>query len=148
MRRGPAARSAARGQRGSATVELTLLVPALLLVLGLLIAGGRVWFARTAVVEAAQSSARAASLARSAAQGQVAGRDAGRQSLVTAGLVCAPSTVAVSTAAFSVPVGTPATVTAQVDCRVVLADLLLPVTPGSIQLVGEGSAALDTYRSR
>ena len=33
---------------------------------GLLVAGGRLWFARATVVEAAQSSARAASLARSA----------------------------------------------------------------------------------
>ena len=34
-----------RDQRGAAAVELTLLVPALLLTLGLLVAGGRLWFA-------------------------------------------------------------------------------------------------------
>ena len=56
----------ARNQRGAATVELTLLVPALLLVVGLLVAGGRLWFARTTVNEAAQTAARAASLSRSA----------------------------------------------------------------------------------
>ena len=53
-----------RDQRGAAAVELTLLVPALLLTLGLLVAGGRPWFARTTVNEAAQTAARAASLAR------------------------------------------------------------------------------------
>ncbi len=140
--------ASSRDDRGSATVELTLLIPALLLVLGLLVAGGRVWFARTAVVEAAQSAARAASLARSAEQGRADGVDAGEQSLTTARLVCASSTVSVDAAAFAVPVGTPATITATVDCRVSLADLLLPVVPGSLQLTGEGSASLDTYRSR
>ena len=64
-------------QRGAAAVELTLLVPALLLVLGLLVAGGRLWFARTTVNEAAQSAARAASLARSAGAATTASRDAG-----------------------------------------------------------------------
>ncbi len=135
-------------QRGSATVELTLLIPVLLLMLGLLVAGGRVWFARTAIVEAAQSSARAASLSRSAEQARADGQDAGRQSLATAQLVCATSTVSLNTAAFAVAVGNPATITATVGCRVSLADLLLPVVPGSIQLTGQGSAALDTYRSR
>lgn len=137
-----------RDERGSVTVELTLLIPVLLLFLGLLVAGGRVWLARTAVVEAAQTSARAASLSRSASQAGADGRDAGRQSLATAGLVCASSLVTVNTAAFSVPVGIPATVTSSVKCQVKLSDLLLPVVPGSIPLSGAGSAALDTYRSR
>lgn len=137
-----------RDQRGSATVELTLLIPALLLVLGLLVSGGRVWFARTAVVDAAQSAARSASLSRSAEQARSNGQESGRQSLATAGLVCAASTVSVDTTAFAAAVGTPATVRSEVGCRVDLADLLLPVLPGSLQLMGEGSSALDTYRSR
>lgn len=140
--------SRARDERGAATVELTLLIPALLLVLGLLVAGGRVWFARTAVIEAAQTSARAASLARSADEARMDGRDAGRESLTTARLVCAATSVDVNVSAFSVPVGTPATVTSTIGCRVSLSDLLLPVVPGSLQLTGHGSAALDTYRSR
>ena len=92
-------------QRGAAAVELTLLVPALLLILGLLVAGGRLWFARTTVNEAAQSAARAASLARSAAAATAAGRDAGLQSLATAGLRCMSTSVSISTAAFAVPAG-------------------------------------------
>jgi Flp pilus assembly protein TadG len=133
---------------GAVAVELALLVPALLLVLGLLMAGGRLWFARTTVVEAAQTAARAGSLARSSAEAGSAGRTAGRQSLATAGLGCAFTSVSVSTAAFSVPVGAPATVTSDIVCRVSFSDLLLPFIPGSIQLTGRGSAALDTYRSR
>lgn len=137
-----------RAERGSVTVELTLLVPALLIMLGLLMAGGRLWFARSAVVDAAQTAARAASLARTPGEAGVVGRSAGLRSMSTAGLRCSSSSVSVSTAGFQVPVGTPATVTSTVGCRVAFSDLYLPVVPGSIQLTGEGAAALDTYRSR
>ena len=135
-------------QRGAATVELTLLVPALLLVVGLLVAGGRLWFARTTVNEAAQTAARAATLARSADTAVSAARDAGSQSLATAGLQCRSTSVSINSAAFSVPAGTPSTVTSTVMCRVDFSDIFLPGWPGSVQLIGHGSAALDTYRSR
>jgi len=139
---------ASKDQRGAAAVELTLLVPALLLVLGLLAAGGRLWFARTTVNEAAQSAARAASLGRSAVAATTAGRDAGSQSLATAGLRCKSISVSISPAAFAVPVGTPSTVRSTILCMVDFSDVFLPGWPGSIQLTGRGSAALDTYRSR
>ncbi|MGI3786053.1 MAG: TadE/TadG family type IV pilus assembly protein [Janthinobacterium lividum] len=137
-----------RGEAGSVAVEIALLAPALVLVLGLLVAGGRLWFARTTVVEAALTSARAASLARSPGEATAAGADAGRESMTTAGLRCATSSVQVSSAAFSVPVGTPATVTSDVTCSVPFGDVFLPGVPGSIELTGRGSAALDTYRAR
>lgn len=135
-------------ERGSVAVEVALLAPALVLVLGLLVAGGRLWFARTTVVEAAQASARAASLTRSAGEAVAVGTDAGRQSMTTAGLRCSGSSVAVSTAAFAVAVGTPATVTSDITCDVAFSDLVLPGMPGSIHLAGRGAAALDTYRAR
>jgi Flp pilus assembly protein TadG len=141
-------RNAPKNQRGAAAVELTLLVPALLLVLGLLVSGGRLWFARTTVNEAAQAAARAASLARSASTATTAGRDAGSQSLTTAGLRCRSTSVSISTAAFAVPVGTPSTVTSTILCIVDFSDVFLPGWPGSVELTGRGSAALDTYRSR
>jgi len=135
-------------ERGAVAAELAMAVPALLLVLSLLVAGGRLWFARTTVVEAADTAARAASLARSGGEAAAAGRDAGEQSLTTAGLRCASRSVSVNTAAFSVPVGTPATINATVSCTVFLSDLLLPVIPGSIGLTANGASALDTYRAR
>ena len=91
-------------------MEITLLVPALVIFLGLLIAGGRLWFARTAVIEAAHASARAASLARTATQANTEGQSAAAASLATVGLVCVDRSIAIGTGAFSVPVGTPATV--------------------------------------
>jgi Flp pilus assembly protein TadG len=134
--------------RGAAAVELTLMVPALVLVLGLLVAGGRLWFARTAVVEAAQTAARAASLARTAGQAYHDGQGAAAASLATAGLVCGNRTVIIGTGAFGVPAGTPATVTSVVECSVPFGDILLPGMPGSIRLSSRGAAALDTYRGR
>jgi Flp pilus assembly protein TadG len=141
-------RHAPKNERGAAAVELTLLVPALLLVLGLLVVGGRLWFARTTVNEAAQTAARAASLARSAGAAASAGREAGAQSLTTAGLHCRSTSVVINSTAFGVPVGTPATVTSTVGCSVNFSDVFLPGWPGSMELTGRGSAALDTYRAR
>jgi Flp pilus assembly protein TadG len=141
-------RKTAEDHRGAAAVELTLLAPALLLVLGLLVAGGRLWFARTTVNEAAQTAARAASLARSSTAAIATGREAGSQSLATAGLRCRSTSVSISTTAFAVPVGTPSAVTSRILCDVDFSDVFLPGWPGSLQLTGHGSAALDTYRSR
>lgn len=141
-------RANARNQRGSATVEMTMLIPALLITLGLLVVGGRLWFARTTVNEAANASARAASLARSAGEASAAGRNAASQSLSTNGLRCTSTTVHVNTAGFGVPVGTPATITTDISCRLAYADLFLPGTPGDVDLTARGASALDTYRSR
>jgi Flp pilus assembly protein TadG len=137
-----------RDERGAASLELVVVVPALALLLGMMIAGGRLWFARTTVTEAAQTAARAGSLARSAAQAAVEARSAGQQSLSTGGLRCAERSVAVNTAGFNTPVGTPATLRSHITCRVLLADLVLPGTPGSVLITSDGSAALDTYRAR
>ena len=129
-------RNAPHDQRGAAAVELALLVPALLLVLGLLVSGGRLWFARTTVNEAAQTAARAASLARSATAATAAGRDAASQSLATAGLRCRSTSVSISTAAFAVPVGTPSTVTSTILCLVDFSDVFLPGWPGVFNPAG------------
>ena len=42
-----------RNERGAVTVELVVIVPALIIMLGLLIAGGRIWFAKSTVAQAA-----------------------------------------------------------------------------------------------
>lgn len=137
-----------KNERGAGSVELVILVPALVIMLGLLIAGGRLWFARASVVEAAESAARAASLARSAGDASGAGHRAGQRILATDGLSCAGDSVTVDASAFGVPVGTPATVHATVTCRVPFADLTIPGMPGSITVRASGAAALDTYRAR
>ena len=144
----PTRRGTRRTDRGSASVELVVLVPALVLVLGLLVAGGRLWFARATVVEASESAARAASLARSAGEARDAGQRAGQRFLDTEGLRCAGVSVVLDVGAFGVPAGTPATVRSTVTCRVPFADLAIPGMPGSITVRSAGGAALDTYRAR
>lgn len=138
----------ARTERGSSAVELAILVPALVLMLGMMIGGGRLWFARTTVNEAAQSAARGASLARTAGEATNDGDAAGRSSLSTGGLHCSDTSVSVDVGAFMVPVGTPATIRSRVTCSVPFGDVFLPGMPGSIELTGTGTSALDTYRSR
>lgn len=144
----PRAVRAGRSERGAASVELVILVPALVIMLGLLVAGGRLWFARATVVEASESAARAASLARSVGDARHAGNRAAERTLATDGLSCGADSVSVDVSAFGVPVGAPATVTATVTCRVPFADLSVPGMPGSITVRGAGAAALDTYRAR
>jgi Flp pilus assembly protein TadG len=137
-----------RHDRGTAAIELTLLVPALMVMLGLLVGGGRLWLARTTVTEAAQTAARSGSLARTASQASRDGASAGADTLSTRGLVCLNQTVSVDARAFAVPVGSPATVTSHVSCSVPFRDVFLPGMPGTIRIRATGASALDTYRSR
>jgi Flp pilus assembly protein TadG len=137
-----------RDERGAVTVELVIIVPALIIMLGLLIAGGRIWFAKSTVAQAAQAASRAATIERTAGAARVAGRDAGRSSLTTAGLDCADQSVSIDTSGFSVSVGVPATVRATVKCTVTFSDVLLPGIPGSMSVTRTEASALDTYRTR
>jgi Flp pilus assembly protein TadG len=135
-------------ERGAVTLELVLVVPGLVIMLGLMIAGGRLWFAKSTVTDAAQAAARAASLARTAGQATADGRSAGAAALDTRGLRCSGQSISVETSAFRVPAGTPAAVHATITCRVPFGDVLLPGMPGSITVTRTGSSALDTYRGR
>lgn len=137
-----------RSERGSASVELAVLIPGLVILLGLMVAGGRLWFARSTVEEAAYSSARAASLARTAAQAAADGHTAGQQALATDGLECGQETIDISTTGFQVEVGRPASISAHIRCTVMFSDVLLPGMPGSLVVEASSSSALDTYRSR
>lgn len=142
------ARRSTRGQRGAASVELVILVPCLMIMIGLVVVGGRLWFARAAVDDAAAAAARAASLARTSTQAEHAAGVVARAGLDAADLRCRPVTVDVDTSAFATPPGRSGTVTARVACRVDVADVLLPGVPGRIRLSALGSSALDSYRER
>ena len=138
----------APGERGSATLELVVWAPGLLLLLGLLAAAGRITSAQGVVEQAAVDAARTASVARTPGQARSdAHRTAGATGAGSA-LHCTALTVAVDTRGFAVPVGQPATVTATVTCPVRLADLALPGLPGSRTVTAQASSPLDTYRER
>ena len=134
--------------RGSATVELALVAPALLLLLALTILGGRVVLAGGTVEQAAAAAARAASLARSPTSAATAASTAARRSLDEQRLQCSSIEVAVDTSGFQVPLGQPASVAVDVSCRVRLADLTLPGAPGYRTVSYRAVSPLDPYRGR
>ena len=137
-----------RDERGAAATELALLVPGFMLLLALMVAGGRIWLARSAVSEAAAAGARAATLQRSAGEAEVAAGRVIDANLASASLVCVDRTVSVDTTGFAKAPGIPAVVTVSVSCTVAMSDVLLPGMPGNVSASAVGSSALDTFRGR
>ena len=135
-------------QRGSATLELAILAPALLLLLGLVVLAGRVQVTAGAVEHAATVAARDASLARTPAAAQTTGTLAADRELAAQNLRCTPTDVAVDTSGFTAPLGQPATVTATITCTVTFADLALPGLPGAHTITAHATSPLDSWRTR
>jgi Flp pilus assembly protein TadG len=151
MTRVPASPSRTRrtqNERGSASVEAVIVVPAFLLLIGLLILGGRTAITQQAVQAAAADAARAASIARTASVARSAASSAAHGSLTNQNLDCVTTTVTVDVAAFGTPVGTPGQVTATVTCGLRLDDLGLPGVTGTKTITATMSSPLDTYRGR
>ena len=134
--------------RGSATLELAILAPALLVLLGLVIAAGRIEVAAGAVEQAASAAARDASIARTGSAARTVATNTARDSLRSQGVTCGVLDVAVDTAGFSVAAGLPAQVKVSVACTVPLSDLAVPGLPGSRMLHAQMASPLDRYRSR
>jgi Flp pilus assembly protein TadG len=137
--------------RGNAALEIVILAPVLLFLLGLVIAAGRTSIAQGSVQAAARDAARQASISRTPAAAQAAGLASARLALSQDSLDCTP-VVTVQTGGrqtgFGVPVGQPAQVTARVTCRVPLSDLLVPGMPGSKTLTATFTSPLDPFRAR
>ena len=144
----PRLRLATDRERGSATLELAILTPALLLLLALVVLVGRVQVAASAVEHAAFAAARDASLARTPLAAQTAATAASGRELAAQNIRCAATSVVISTAGFAAPVGQPATVTATLTCTVTMGDLAMPGIPGARTLTGTATSSLDTWRSR
>ena len=137
-----------RGDGGSATLELAILGPGLLILLSLVIAAGRIEVASSAVEQAAASGARDASLARSLGQAQAVARQTATASLAEQHLTCQGLSVTVASTGFAAAPGTPAMVRVGVSCSVPLSDLGIPGLPGTKTLRASMSSAVDTFRSR
>jgi len=136
-----------RSDRGSAALELVVLAPVIMFLVGLVIAAGRTSVAQGSVDAAARDAARQASLAFSAPAARQAAVSSARAALRADGLRCRPE-ITVDVAGFSVPVGQPAAVSATVSCTVRLSDLLVPGVPGSRTLRATFTSPLDPYRAR
>jgi Flp pilus assembly protein TadG len=138
---------------GSAALELVILGPVLLFLLGLVIAAGRTSIAQGSVDAAARDAARQASISRTPAAAQAAALASARRALRHDAIDCNPA-VTVHTGGpgsgigFGAPAGQPASVSAQVTCVVSLSDLMVPGMPGSRTLTAKFTSPLDPFRAR
>ena len=136
-----------RRDAGNAALELIILAPVILFLLGLVIAAGRTSVAQGSVAAAARDAARQASIALTPTAAQTAALSSARAALSQDGLNCDP-VVTVNVSGFGVPVGEPANVQATVTCRVSLSNLVVPGLPGSKTLQATFRSPLDPYRGR
>jgi hypothetical protein len=134
-------------EAGNAALELVILAPILLFLIGLVIAAGRTSAAQGSVAAAARDAARQASIALSPAAALADAQASALTALRHDGLDCHPL-VNVDVAGFGVPPGHPANVSATVTCVVPLADLVVPGMPGSKTLQQSFTSPLDPYRAR
>ncbi|MBW8174033.1 pilus assembly protein [Ornithinimicrobium sp. Arc0846-15] len=135
-------------ERGSVTVEAVLLAPAVLVLVFLVIFGGRWAIAQQAVEAAASEAARAASIARSPGEANGSASAMAGTSLSEQNVRCSSQSVGVDTSGFGAPVGTAAQVSVTVTCVVDMSDLAAPGIPGARTLTATMSSPLDTYRGR
>lgn len=133
---------------GSTTLELAVLAPGLLLLLGLTIVAGRIVVAGGAVEQAAAAAARSASLSRDARSAQASAREVAQDSLGQQGVRCAQLSSAVDTSGFGTRLGAPASVSVEVTCDVELADVAVPGMPGTRRLEARATSPLDRFRGR
>jgi hypothetical protein len=133
---------------GNAALELVILAPVLLALLGLAIAAGRISIAQGSVNAAARDAARQASISLTPAAAQAAGQASARTALREDGLDCRPVVLINVSQFVTTQPGEPAAVTARVRCTISLSDLALPGLPGSANLQAEFTSPIDIYRSR
>lgn len=131
-----------RREEGTAVVELTILMPALLMVLMLVVAAGRLVQARNDVYGAAADAARAVSLRQGASEADADARATATRSLADRGVTCRRVQVGVEAAGM-----TPgATVSVEVTCSVDLSDLGLLGVPGTRAVTARAFEVVDRFR--
>lgn len=142
-------RPGSRDERGSASVEAAIGVPAFALFVGLIIFGGRTATTHQAVETAAADAARAASIERTANSARTQAISAATVSLANQDVRCLDIDVAVDASEFSRAVGEPAAVSVTIRCRLDLSDLsAVPGVPGSRLIKTTATSPLDTWRER
>lgn len=133
-------------ERGNAVIEMVIGLPAFFLFVVLAVAGARLAMAQQATQAAAADAARSASIARTAPEARAAAQSALTSSLSNAAVRCRSSSLTLDTSGFSRPVGTAASVTAQVTCTIDWAGISVPGLPRTVD--ASMSSPLDTYRAR
>lgn len=141
-------RTMLRDDRGALSVELVILAPALVLIILLLIACGRIAIAGTASQTAAMVAAREASLSRTSAQAQPDATQAAETSMSQAGYNCISLTVKIDDSGLNAPLGTVGTVGATITCVVNLSDVAIPGLPGTKTITATATSPVDAFRER
>jgi Flp pilus assembly protein TadG len=137
-----------RDERGSASIEAVIGVPAFMLFVGLIIFGGRTATTHQALESAAADAARSASIERTAPAAQQAANQAAQSSLKNQQIHCLSIDVAVDAGGFQAAIGQDAAVTVTITCRLDLSDVAVPGLPGSRILRATMSSPIDTWRER
>ena len=134
--------------RGSEPVSLAILAPVMILLLGLMVLGGRIAIASSSISGVAGNAARDASIARTPAQALQIAKTTAESSLLAQNLHCQGTPdVVVDTSGFSSPPGIPASIQVDVTCVVSLSDIGMPGLPGARTLHDHAISPLDPYRS-
>lgn len=133
-------------ERGAVSVEVALIVPALLLLAALATASWRLHQVRGDAQSAAEVAARAVSVAAGPASGIASGTRVARAEL--AGSDCRSPQVWIDPTGLSVPVGSSGAVSARVGCTITMSDLLVPGLPGSLHVSAQAGAPVDSHRER
>ena len=132
------ATEAAASERGTMSIEMVVLIPVLLLITMVAVAGGRIVSAQGMVEAASRDAARAASMERSVG----AASTAANQSLSRADTANANCSAGVDVGGFR----RGGTVRVSVSCHVKLSDLGLIFLPGTTVVRAESSAPVDQWR--
>lgn len=130
--------------RGSASAELALLTPVLILIAMLTLLASRLVSATMAADDAAHTAARAATLERTPAAAHSAAEAAVENALRTHTLSCASWELHLQTAGMAPGSTVEATLTCQAD----LADLTGLGVPGARTVHGSATSVVDTYRGQ
>ncbi|WP_150236395.1 TadE/TadG family type IV pilus assembly protein [Nocardiopsis quinghaiensis] len=129
--------------RGSASAELALLTPVLILIAMLVLLAHRLVTAGMAADAAAHAAARAATLERTPAAARTAAQSAAAQAVRTHALSCAAYDLSVDTGGLAPG----ATVSVTFACHADLSDLVGLGVPGTRTVQGTAASVVDTYRS-
>lgn len=129
--------------RGSATAEIALLTPLLIVMLLFIVFCGRLTASKLRLDDAAHQAARAASLARTVTVAHDDARAAAQATLANAGITCENLAVTVNISGLRPG----SMVTVDLRCTVGLSDLALLGVPGSTTLSASFASPVDTYRS-
>ncbi|MBB1510970.1 TadE/TadG family type IV pilus assembly protein [Tessaracoccus sp. MC1756] len=137
-----------RDQRGMmVAVETAIILPALLLIVGLLVVLASQALTGMAVSSAAAQAARAASIEREPASAASAAQSVAGASLAESGIACLATSVDVDAGGLRAALGSSTHVSVTVSCEVDFG-VGLPGMPLSKVVTATKTSPVDTYRSR